>query len=82
MRGYIRDLTGMPTEKFTIRKTRLGEILDGMSAGSAYAFDEDAYARFLLLARAAGPPATEADFEKARSEGRLFCTVRYVSSEL
>ena len=82
MREYIRDLTGMPTDKFTIRKTRLGEILDGMSAGAAYAFDEEAYSRFLPLARAAGMAVADADFEKARSEGRKFFTVRYVPANL
>jgi hypothetical protein len=78
MRQYIRGLTGMLPDKFTIRKTRLGEILDGVSAGAAYAFDEEAYARFRPLARGAGPLAAEADFEKARLEGRRFFTVRYV----
>lgn len=82
MRRYIRDLTGMPPDQLTIRKTRLGEILDGVAAGAAYAFDEDAYSRFLPLARAAGLPATEADFEKARSEGRQFFTVRSVPADL
>ena len=82
MREYIRNLTGMPADRFTIRKTRLGEILDGVSAGAAYAFDEEAYSRFLPLARAAGLPVAEADFEKARSEGRQFFTVRYVPANL
>jgi hypothetical protein len=77
MRQYIRDLTGMLPDKFTIRKTRLGEILDGVSAGAAYAFDEEAYSRFLPLARGAGLPAAEADFEKARLEGRQFFRVRF-----
>jgi hypothetical protein len=72
----------MLSDKFTIRKTRLGEILDGVRAGAAYAFDEEAYSGFLPLARAAGLPAVDADFERARSEGRQFFTVRYVPAEL
>jgi hypothetical protein len=78
MEKYIHDLTGMPTERFTIRKTRLGEILEGVTAGAAYAFDKEAYSRFFPLARAAGLPVRDADFEMARSEGRQFFTVRDV----
>ena len=82
MREYLRELTGLTPDKFTIRKTRLGEILEGIRVGAAYAFDEEAYSRFLPLARAAGLPAADADFENARENGRRFFSVRYVQTEL
>ena len=78
MREYARELTGSAPDELTIRKTRLAEILEGVSVGAAYAFDEEAYSRFLPLALAAGLAASEADFEKARNEGRRFLCVRYV----
>ena len=54
MREYVREFTGQTADKHTIRKTRFGEILDGIRIGAAYAFDEEAYSRFLPLARGAG----------------------------
>jgi hypothetical protein len=77
---YVREFTDYAPDELTIRKTRFGEILDGVSVGAAYAFDEQAYSRFLPLARAAGLSAAEADFEKARAEGRRFLCVRYVQT--
>jgi hypothetical protein len=75
MREYVRELSADDTE-YTIRKTRLGEILAGIEVGAAYAFDEESYARFLPLARAAGLQPAEADFEKARANGHRFFTFR------
>lgn len=76
MREYVRELTGMSGDTCTIRKTRLGEILDGIAVGAAYAFDEESYSRFLPLARAAGLQPANADFEEARAHGRRFFTFR------
>jgi len=78
MREYVREFTGQTADKHTIRKTRFGEILDGIRIGAAYAFDEEAYSRFLPLARGAGLQAEDADFEKARTHGQRFFTFRYI----
>ena len=37
--------------KDIIKKTRFGEIINGMNKGGAYAFDEEAFARFLPIAK-------------------------------
>jgi len=56
--------------KHTIRKTRFGEIMRGLSLGAAYAFDEEAYGRFLPLGRAVGLALADADF--SRHKQRFF----------
>jgi hypothetical protein len=76
MREYVRELTGLSADGCTIRKTRLGEILDGIAVGAAYAFDKESYSRFLPLARAAGLQPADADFEKAQAHGHRFFTFR------
>jgi|ERR1044071_832302 hypothetical protein len=73
---YIRELTGLSSNACTIRKTRLGEILNGIAVGAAYAFDEESYSRFLPLARAVGLHPMDADFERARARGQRFFTFR------
>ncbi|HLB41297.1 MAG TPA: hypothetical protein VJN02_00335 [Gammaproteobacteria bacterium] len=37
-------------KEYTIKKTRFGEIIEGLRKGAAYAFDEDAYGRFISCA--------------------------------
>jgi len=37
-----------------IKKTRFGEIINGLRQGGAYAFDQEAYGRFLPLAQLNG----------------------------
>ena len=46
-------LSKMPRSsgKDIIEKTKFGEIISGLKQGGAYAFDKDAYKRFLHLAR-------------------------------
>lgn len=73
---YVREFTGLSSDRFTIRKTRFGEILDGIRVGAAYGFDEESYSRFLPLAQAAGLRAADADFDKARRQGWRFFTFR------
>jgi hypothetical protein len=76
MRQYVREFAGRTSALFTIRKTRFGEILDGIRIGAAYGFDEESYSRFLPLARAAGLQAADADFKKAHAQGLRFFTFR------
>jgi len=53
MKVYInRKLGGgNNNNKDIIKKTRFGEIINGMNNGGAYAFDEEAFARFLPIAK-------------------------------
>ena len=62
MRAYLAEMGA--GGRHTIRKTRFGEIMRGLSLGAAYAFDEDAYGRFLPLGRAAGLALADADFRR------------------
>ena len=45
MKFYINKL-GKSNQKDIIKKTRFGEIINGMRQGGAYAFDEESYNRF------------------------------------
>jgi hypothetical protein len=68
MRQYLSELGAKGGH--TIRKTRFGEIMRGLSLGAAYAFDEESYGRFLPLGREAGLALADADF--SRRKGRFF----------
>jgi len=50
MKSY---LSKKPSDKNNdlIKNTRFGEIINGMNKGGAYAFDEEAFARFLSVAK-------------------------------
>lgn len=64
MRQYLSELHSEGAPRHTVRKTRFGEILQGLSLGAAYAFDEESYTRFLPLGRAAGLALADADFSQ------------------
>ena len=51
MKIYISRKSGGGGNKDIIKKTRFGEIINGMNKGGAYAFDEEAFARFLPIAK-------------------------------
>lgn len=68
MRAYLSEQGA--SARHTIRKTRFGEIMQGLSLGAAYGFDEESYRRFLPLGRAAGLALADADF--SRHKGRFF----------
>ena len=56
---FIIDLVNDAPEKYTIKRTTLGEIYKGMKMGAAYAFDPEAYDKFSPFARRAGIPTAE-----------------------
>ena len=70
MRNYISELNPQGAASHTVRKTRFGEIMQGLRLGAAYAFDEESYGRFLPLGRAEGLALEEADFN--HGEHRFF----------
>ena len=76
MKEYLAEEFALSSEEATIRKTRFAEIAQGLSVGAAYAFDRESYGRFYPLAKQAGLPVAEADFDHAESLGNRFFTVR------
>lgn len=70
MRQYVAEMHPEGVDRHTLRKTRFGEIMQGLSLGAAYAFDEESYARFLPLGREAGLALSDADF--SRHKERFF----------
>ena len=70
MLAHLKSLGTDGTQRHTVRKTRFGEIMKGLSLGAAYAFDQEAYGRFLPLGRQAGLALAEADF--SRHKERFF----------
>lgn len=79
MEEYLKELDPDQNKKHTIRKTRFGEIMQGISLGAAYAFDEDAYSCFYPLAKEEGLAVQEADFQAEKAKGNRFFTVQIVN---
>ena len=80
MEMYLAELDPQNNRKRTIKKTRFGEIMQGMQLGAAYAFDEDAYNRFYPLAIEVGLDVKPADFKEKKREGLRFFTVQIISN--
>lgn len=76
MRRHFEEVEARSADELTIRKTRFGEIVQGLLAGAAYGFDQEAYSRFFPLARDLGLPVAHADFPSEPSIERRFFTVR------
>ena len=58
------------SSKDIIKKTRFGEIINGMNKGGAYAFDEEAFARFLSVAKLNKLPGLPDDCSVPRGQKR------------
>jgi hypothetical protein len=74
---YIKSSHGTGSE-YQIRKTRLGEILEGISLGGAYAFDKESYGLFYPLANKHGFNLKNEDFSSTES-GNHFVIVRFIT---
>ena len=68
LRRYVGSAPDRVQGEISVSKIRLGEIIEGLGSGAAYAFDDDAYARFFPMARRhgldvrePGPPPGPAD---------------------
>ena len=68
MRKYILEMDPEGAAGHTVRKTRFGEIMQGLRLGAAYAFDAESYRRFLPLGREAGLALAEADFSQHKQQ--------------
>ena len=77
MKSYLQKIS-KSHEKDIIKKTRFGEIIEGLKQGAAYAFDEGSYSRFLSLAKInsiAGLPEKE-DFLKKPADTLRFIRIQ------
>jgi hypothetical protein len=66
LNSYISKLMGDNPVNYSIKKTRYGEILQGMRMGGVYTFDNKAFNKFLPLAKADGIPLAEFKIEDDR----------------
>ena len=76
MKEYLKELDPNNISKHTVRKTRFGEIMNGLKLGAKYAFDEDSYFEFYPLAREEGLNVEKADFKTQAKQGLRFFTVQ------
>ena len=51
MTDYLSTMASDGSEKNLVRKTRFGEIVEGLRQGAAYTFDSGSYERFYLQAK-------------------------------
>ena len=79
MEKYLKEFDPTGGRKHTIRKTRFGEIMQGLLQGAAYAFDEESYDQFYPLAREIGLDVQPADFASQKAKGMRFFTVQIFS---
>jgi len=73
-----RAVGGAPS--LTIKKTRFGEIMTGLSLGAAYCFDEEAYNRFFPLAQREGLSLGPEDFSDPGPHGVHLFRVQWLAA--
>jgi hypothetical protein len=76
MRNYIKSVPSTHPKRNTIKKTRFGEIIDGIKRGGSYAFDEQSYNRFFPLANKIGFNLKAEDFSMLTETGHHFVVLR------
>ena len=76
MRNYLDSVSAEASKKGAIRKTRFGEIIQGMKMGGLYAFDEQSYNRFYPLANRIGFSLKEEEFSVPTETGHHFVVIR------
>ncbi len=75
LRKYLSFSYPKDIDRFTIKKTRFGEIMKGLSLGAPYAFDREAYRRFYPLAKKVGYALDQAKFPDQDFDSRKFMHV-------
>ena len=78
MKEYLSKMSEDAVSAYTIKKTRLGEIMTGIKAGAAYCFDEESYNRFYPLAKEEGVECGPEDFTGTTPMGLHFVRVQYL----
>ena len=76
MQRYIASVEPAISRYSRIKKTRFGEIMQGIRWGAAYAFDEPSYARFYPLAKKAGLDFVPEDLSSPSLTGMRFVRVQ------
>ncbi|MCI5149250.1 MAG: hypothetical protein D3916_07675 [Candidatus Electrothrix sp. MAN1_4] len=76
MENFINFVSPGSAKKHTIKKTRFGEIVNGIKLGAAYAFDEQSYNRFYPLANKVGFNLKEESFSGESETGFHFVEIR------
>jgi len=82
MKKYLKELIPEGTKNPIIKKTRFGEIMNGIKMGAAYAFDEVSYKRFYPLAVKEKLPIKKANFKEIQSEGKRFLIFQLFSGNI
>ncbi len=76
IKEYLSSMAADSTSRYQIRKTRFGEILQGMKRGAPYAFDAASYNRFFPIANKYGFSLKEEDFSVPTETGHHFVLIR------
>jgi hypothetical protein len=69
---------GRDSQQYSLEKATAAHILQAIELGGAYAFDEEAYGRFLGPAQSAGLPLVEEDFSDPGPTGIHLVRVGYL----
>ena len=73
---YLLEMGQVEEQNYTIRKTRFGEIIEGMVRGESYSFDEESYGRFWPLAKAEGLDIDPSAFQKNPHGSRFLAYIQ------
>jgi hypothetical protein len=76
MKKYIKSISNNLLKQTVIKKTRFGEIMNGIKLGAPYAFDKESYDRFYPLAKKVGLNLKKEDFSVPTETGHHFVVVR------
>lgn len=79
MRFYIKEMLPDSREQDIIKKTKFGEIMNGLTRGGAYAFDKASYRKFLPLAKKCGMkdlPVADEFFSERSPTGLRFIRIQ------
>jgi len=79
MKTFLKEIDPTGQKRHTVKKTRFGEILQGLKLGAAYGFDEESYRKFYPLARKEGLPVEKGNFDEMKDKGFHFFTVQLKS---
>lgn len=74
MEEYLKSHGFEKTSSFTIKKTKFGEILEGLKRGAEYSFDSESYSRFYPLGL--GENLELIKFEESNEEGKGFLNIK------
>ena len=77
MKKYLKSVSSDARQQVTIKKTRFGEIIQGLNLGAPYAFDEQSYNRFYPIANKVGFNLNKEDFSVPTETGFHFVVIKH-----